>query len=170
MEEKKKVNVGLIILMVILLIACIGMGCFIFINKDKLIEKENAEVAENMNKESEAKSDNNKEENTKEETVTNNISIEDDGKYIEKVYSMNNDSFIFFKSGNCVITSGLEYTAHCKYYVENNTINITSRSTGTSRGDEHNSIYKIVTDDNNDEYIELSTDSNKRYKYLKKYS
>ncbi len=83
---------------------------------------------------------------------------------------MNNDSFIFFKSGNCVIKSGLEYTAHCKYYVENNIINITSTSTGTSRGDEHNSTYKIITNDINEEYIELSTDSNKRYKYLKDYN
>ena len=42
MEEKKKSNAGLIVLVVILLIACAGMGAFIFINKDKLIVKENA--------------------------------------------------------------------------------------------------------------------------------
>ncbi len=41
MEEKKKSNVGLIILVVILILACAGMGAFIFINKDKLTAKEN---------------------------------------------------------------------------------------------------------------------------------
>lgn len=48
MEEKKKSNVGLIILVVILLLACIGMGTFIFINKDKLTTKEN-KTTENNN-------------------------------------------------------------------------------------------------------------------------
>ena len=40
MEEKKKSNAGLIVLVVILLLACAGMGAFIFINKDKLTAKE----------------------------------------------------------------------------------------------------------------------------------
>ena len=47
MEEKKKSNVGLIILVVILLLACIGMGTFIFINKDKLTTKENKPTENN---------------------------------------------------------------------------------------------------------------------------
>ena len=33
MEEKKKSNAGLIVLVVILLLACIGMGCYIGYNK-----------------------------------------------------------------------------------------------------------------------------------------
>lgn len=41
MEEKKKSNVGLIVLVIVLLLACIGMGAFIFVNKDKLTSKEN---------------------------------------------------------------------------------------------------------------------------------
>ena len=41
MEEKKKSNAGLIVLVVILLLACAGMGTFIFVNKDKLTAKEN---------------------------------------------------------------------------------------------------------------------------------
>lgn len=41
MEEKKKSNAGLIVLVVILLLACVGMGAFIFVNKDKLTAKEN---------------------------------------------------------------------------------------------------------------------------------
>ena len=48
MEEKKKSNVGLIILVVILLLACAGMGTFIFVNKDKLTTKENSSVKEQM--------------------------------------------------------------------------------------------------------------------------
>ena len=51
MEEKKKSNVGLIVLVVILLLACIGMGAFIFINKDKLISKEsNSSTEQTKNK------------------------------------------------------------------------------------------------------------------------
>ena len=50
MEEKKKGNSGLIILVVILLVACVGMGCFIFINKDKLMSKENNETIEKTEK------------------------------------------------------------------------------------------------------------------------
>ena len=40
MEEKKQSNAGLIILVVILLLACAGMGAFIFVNKDKLTATE----------------------------------------------------------------------------------------------------------------------------------
>jgi len=50
MEEKKKSNVGLIILVVILLLACAGMGAFIFINKDKLTAKENTKTTVNSEK------------------------------------------------------------------------------------------------------------------------
>ncbi len=39
MEEKKKSNGGLIVLIIILLLICIGMGAFIFVNKDKLFVK-----------------------------------------------------------------------------------------------------------------------------------
>ena len=47
MEEKKKSNVGLIILVVILLLTCVGMGAFIFVNKDKLTTKENKPTENN---------------------------------------------------------------------------------------------------------------------------
>ena len=50
MEEKKKTNVGLIVIVVILLLACVGMGAFIFINKDKLTAKENTTTVKNENK------------------------------------------------------------------------------------------------------------------------
>lgn len=44
MEEKKKGNTGLIILIVLLLLLCVGMGAFIFVNKDKLTAKENTKT------------------------------------------------------------------------------------------------------------------------------
>lgn len=50
MEEKKKSNAGLIVLVVILLLACAGMGAFIFVNKDKLTAKENATTTVNNEK------------------------------------------------------------------------------------------------------------------------
>ena len=49
MEEKKKSNVGLIVLVVILLLACVGMGAFIFVNKDKLITKNSASASTEKN-------------------------------------------------------------------------------------------------------------------------
>lgn len=62
MEEKKKGNVGLIVLVVILLLACAGMGTFIFINKDKLTAKENTttkvETTKDTTNESTTKSSN----------------------------------------------------------------------------------------------------------------
>ena len=44
MEEKQKSSVGLVVLVVILLLACVGMGAFIFVNKDKLISKESTQT------------------------------------------------------------------------------------------------------------------------------
>lgn len=44
MEEKKKSNAGLIVLVVILLLACVGMGAFIFINKDAIFNGENGQT------------------------------------------------------------------------------------------------------------------------------
>ena len=52
MEEKKKSNGGLIALVVILLLACVGMGAFIYINKDKLTAKENTIESTQNEKES----------------------------------------------------------------------------------------------------------------------
>ncbi len=51
MEEKKKSNVGLVVLIVILLIACVGMGAFIFVNKDKIMSKERATISDAEKKE-----------------------------------------------------------------------------------------------------------------------
>lgn len=50
MEEKKKSNAGLIVLIVILLLACAGMGAFIFVNKDKLTAKENTTTSAESDK------------------------------------------------------------------------------------------------------------------------
>lgn len=51
MEEKKKSNVGLILLVVILLLACVGMGAFIFVNKEKLMSKETTTTTKTEKKE-----------------------------------------------------------------------------------------------------------------------
>lgn len=61
MEEKKKSNVGVIILVVVLFLVCIGMGTFIFINKDKLINTSNKSQTEK----SSIKKENKQEEDTK---------------------------------------------------------------------------------------------------------
>lgn len=66
MEEKKKSNVGLIILVVILLLACAVMGTFIFINKDKLTAKESAQTTVKVDNKEVAE----KTETTKKETNT----------------------------------------------------------------------------------------------------
>ena len=161
MEEKKKGNVGLIILVVILLIACIGMGAFIFINIDKIMVKTTTEATEKKNNQEVDKTDD--VEDVEEPTIT----PADDSKYTEKVYSMNNESIVLFKSGKCVVKNNLEYTAHCTYSIENNTVTITRRATGPNNGSESTYVYNIVQDEAQDEYIELSTDSSQRYKYLK---
>ena len=71
MEEKKKSNAGLIVLVVILLLACAGMGAFIFVNKDKLTAKENTTTTvKNEKKETNEKTEetNEKTEETNEKT------------------------------------------------------------------------------------------------------
>ena len=164
MEEKKKGNIGLIILVIILLIACIGMGSFIFINKDKITKEAKSDTVEANNK-----IDNTaKEEEIEEETTTSNTATEENS-YIEKVYSMNNETIVLFKSGNCVVKSNLEYTAHCKYTIDNNVITMTRHITGPNDGSEKTFTYNII-EETYDEYIELSTDKNQRYKLLKEYS
>ncbi len=50
MESQKKGNKWLIVSIVILLLACIGMGGFIFVNKDKLTSKENTTTVSNEKK------------------------------------------------------------------------------------------------------------------------
>lgn len=84
MEEKKKSNAGLIVLIVILLLACAGMGSFIFINKDKLTAKENATTTV----ESDKKDTNEKTETTKEESKSQDVS---NTKYCEGTYTFNDN-------------------------------------------------------------------------------
>ena len=72
MEEKKKSNVGLIVLVVILLLACVGMGAFIFVNKDKIMSKENTTTIENEKAETAKKTEEEKDE-PKTEATNNTI-------------------------------------------------------------------------------------------------
>ena len=78
MEEKKKSNVGLIILVVILLLACICMGGFIFLNKDKIFTKDNTQTTEN-NKQA------------KEEDTNKNLEVDD--TLVKSLYSMTRSEY-----------------------------------------------------------------------------
>lgn len=51
MEENKKSKVVLIVFVIVLILLCVGMLTFIFVNKDKLISKENNTTSETENKE-----------------------------------------------------------------------------------------------------------------------
>ena len=66
---KEKKNKGLIIFTIILLLACIGMGTFIFINKDKLITKKTSKTTENSNKKTSAKNKTEQETKVEKEEV-----------------------------------------------------------------------------------------------------
>ena len=57
MESQKKGNKWLIVSIVILLLACIGMGGFIFVNKDKLTSKENTTTVSNEKKKEKEKNE-----------------------------------------------------------------------------------------------------------------
>ena len=56
-ETKKKGGKGLIVLVILLLLICCGLGAFIFMNKDKLIEKEIKQVEKENEKDSVKKCD-----------------------------------------------------------------------------------------------------------------
>lgn len=56
-EIKKKGNKGLVVLVILLLLICCGLGAFIFINKDKLFEKEIKQVEKENKKDSVEKCD-----------------------------------------------------------------------------------------------------------------
>ena len=49
MIKRRKRNIVLIIIIIVLLVVCIGMGVFIFLNKEKLEEKTPPEIVENNN-------------------------------------------------------------------------------------------------------------------------
>ena len=112
------------------------------------------------------------EEKTTTETKTTEDKVKceeavDNSSNVEKVYGWNEDSIILFKSGNCVVSNGSEYTATCKYTIENKTLTITRRETGPNNGSEKTYTYNITTDNNNDEYLELSTNKDTKYKLFK---
>lgn len=56
MKEKDKINIGVIII-IILIVLCIGLGAFIFCNRDKFVAKENTKIEEKVEKETEKKDD-----------------------------------------------------------------------------------------------------------------
>ena len=78
MEENIKVkkSSGLIYVVIILLIVCVGMGTFIFVNKDKLFAKESEKTTESGEKEqsTEKEEEQNTPTETKEEVKTIDLS------------------------------------------------------------------------------------------------
>ena len=94
MEEKKKNNVGLIVLVVILLLTCIGMGTLIFVNRDKIMTKESTTISEteknktNSNTEKEIKQDTEKEKGQGTEKATDSSASL---KYCEGTYTYNDN-------------------------------------------------------------------------------
>ena len=84
MEVKEKKSTGLVCVVIILLIICLGMGTFIFINKDKLFAKESQTTTESSNKEQSTE----KEEETKEE-------IKEEIKAIDLSKSLNTNGYTY---------------------------------------------------------------------------
>ena len=164
MDEKKKGNAGLIICIVILLLICVGMGTYIFINKDKLIAKEKAETTVKND-------DKDVVEEVSEKTVDAEETTDiDDSKYTDSVYGLNGSTIVLFKTGKCVMADTSHYTAHCRYYIEDKIVNITRTSLAPGNGTEVEDMYTMTTDNNGIEYIESSTNKDLKYKLLKEYS
>ena len=69
-EEEKKGGKGLIVLVILLLLICCGLGAFIFMNKDKLLENEKTTVEKESKKDSVKKCDEVKVYETTDESVT----------------------------------------------------------------------------------------------------
>ena len=84
MEEKKKSNAGLIVLVVILLLACIGMGCYIgydkFLSDNKCITEEKSKRETNSKNEKQTIIEQTQTE-TKEESNTTSSKVRCYGTY-----------------------------------------------------------------------------------------
>lgn len=112
MEEKKKGNVGLIVLVVILLLACVGMGAFIFVNKDKLMSKENTTTTSETEK---------KEKNNNTEKEINNDMFKDEtikAYYYETKQDESTKYFMTLVNGVFTIrsVSSMEFPLATGYY------------------------------------------------------
>lgn len=156
--QKKSGNTGLIVILLLAVLGLAGYVCY-----DKLMEKKDSKITECEKELKALKSEKNtttKEETTETENTTN------DSKYTEKVYSKENSKIVLFKSGKCVVTSNYEYTAKCSYSLDNNTLTITRQNTGIGDGSEKTYTYSVITD-GNEEYIQLGSDKNERFKLLK---
>ena len=184
LQTNKKGNgsIVVIIILILLVLALSGYICY-----DKFLSKEdNTKVTNNDSNAKETDVTSNEDNNTvAENDVTtnedNNTVAENDvttneendtKKYVNKVYANANTKnyIVLFNDGKCVITSYMNYTAKCNYYIEDNKIYLTRGNVGASRYDNKtNEVYKIFNDENNNENIiyENSTDENSALKYLK---
>lgn len=159
--QKKSGNTGLIVILLLAVLGLAGYVCY-----DKLMEKKDSKITECEKELKALKAEKNT--TTKEETTEteNTTTTTNDSKYTEKVYSKENGVITLFKSGKCVVTSNYEYTAKCSYSLDNNTLTITRQNTGIGDGSEKTYTYSVITE-GNEEYIQLGSDKNERFKLLK---
>ena len=178
LQTNKKGNgsIIVIIILILLVLALSGYICY-----DKFLSKEdNTKVTNNDSNAKETDVTSNEENNTvaendvttNEENDLNTNEENDTKKYVNKIYANANTkhNIVLFNDGKCVITSSMDYTAKCNYYIEDNKIYLTRSNVGASRYDNKtNEVYKIFNDENNNEHIinENSTDENSALKYLK---
>ena len=171
LQTNKKGNgsIIVIIILILLVLALSGYICY-----DKFLSKEdNTKVTNDYDsnaKETDVTS--NEDNNTVAENDVTTNEENDTKKYVNKVYANANTKnyIVLFNDGKCVITSYMNYTAKCNYYIEDNKIYLTRGNVGASRYDNKtNEVYKIFNDANNNENIiyENSTDENSALKYLK---
>ena len=169
MENEKKKGKGSVVVIIILLLIIIGLCGFICY--DKFLSNNSKVDAEVENKET--KKEVEKETYTDKDEVegVEEATTEDTNGYVEKVYSWSENNttrtIVLFKSGSCVSTSNYEYTAHCKYKIENNKLILTTHKAGINRGEEYVINYLITQDESNQEIIKQEDNPEIILKYLK---
>ena len=168
-EKTKAKNNGLLVtcLVIVLMSACAVGGWLVGSANIAINHKSDCVKSEKSSSTNEAEKTT---KETTEETTTENqkdCGPTENNNNVEKVYGWNKESITLFKSGNCVVVDEYEYTASCKYTLENNTLTITRKNAGAGDGSEKTYTYNITTDNNNEEYIVLSTNAEKKYKLFK---
>lgn len=102
-EEKKKNNVVLIVLVVLLGLACLGMGAYIFMdkNQDKTTKSSitDTKVKEEQNND------------TSDDSATKDNSTKDNAK--NNVNTQNTQNTVLFDSSKSLNTTGNTYSLHC---------------------------------------------------------
>lgn len=154
MKEKKKSHLGLILLVSILLLICAGMGTFIFVNKDKLMLKENTTTSKDEKKETSTTTE--KENNNdlfKSETIHSyyyETKQEGTIKYFMTLGNMSNDnnnSGYFTIRYVSVYDSGSEAPLAAGYYdIEDGKLKLSvGPYTNTNKEEESEAVFKKLS-------------------------